>query len=342
MEEHIRQKVIIRLKCAVPARIRQIIFFVLTLSCLATAGFAQEKTIFLRNETIKTQPVRKTPQGQTALPAQLVSGLWVIQFEEHFQPAWTETLRGLRVDLLRPVPQDAFVAIFANADLTQVRNLGFVRHVMRYKPEHKIHAPLRGLEAGQMAQVSVLLSPKADPREVFLARRMIRNSQFSSNSRFGSVLRGEISGAGLNRLSSFSSVLWVEGAPRPHLFDEISTKIVGGDNLLDHPSHTQTLGFDGKDVTISVADSGLNNGDAQTMHPDLAGRVDDFFFYGNLTDAADEHSHGTHVTGIIAGNAAVGETDEAGYLYGLGVAPKAHIVAQRIFDGIGGPPAPRF
>jgi len=44
----------------------------------------------------------------------------------------------------------------------------------------------------------------------------------------------------------------------------------------------------------------LNNGDSETMHPDLAGRVDAFLYYGSLTDAADEHSHGTHVTGIIA------------------------------------------
>ncbi|MFO1496889.1 MAG: S8 family serine peptidase [Verrucomicrobiota bacterium] len=81
--------------------------------------------------------------------------------------------------------------------------------------------------------------------------------------------------------------------------------------------------------------AGLNNGDAETMHPDLAGRVDAFLYYGTLEDAADEHSHGTHVTGIIAGNGATGETDEVGTLYGLGVAPQAHIVVQRVFDATG-------
>src|SRR5206468_3378025 len=77
------------------------------------------------------------------------------------------------------------------------------------------------------------------------------------------------------------------------------------------------------------------NGDAATMHPDLLGRTPAFFYYGALTDAADEHGHGTHVAGIVAGNGATGETDDNGHLYGLGVAPGANIIAQRIFDADG-------
>ena len=46
------------------------------------------------------------------------------------------------------------------------------------------------------------------------------------------------------------------------------------------------------------------------------------------------------MAGIIAGNGATGEADENGALYGLGVAPGASIVAQRIFDGVGNYEAP--
>jgi subtilisin family serine protease len=125
------------------------------------------------------------------------------------------------------------------------------------------------------------------------------------------------------------------------LFDEIASKVVGGDDgESGTPTITQQLGYDGRGVTVAVADSGLQEGNNPSMHPDLFGRVDAFFFYGGLTDAADEHSHGTHVTGIIAGNAATGEVDENGFRYGLGVAPGAHIIAQRIFDGDGAYEAP--
>src|SRR5262249_20922738 len=52
--------------------------------------------------------------------------------------------------------------------------------------------------------------------------------------------------------------------------------------------------------------------------------------------------HGTHVAGIIAGNAATGEVDDSGYLYGLGVASGAHLVAQRVFDAAGNDNLPAF
>jgi hypothetical protein len=94
---------------------------------------------------------------------------------------------------------------------------------------------------------------------------------------------------------------------------------------------------------VAVTDSGLDSGDMDDMHPDIAGRVKALLFYseeGVLEDAADEHGHGTHVAGIIAGNGATGDTDENGYLYGLGVAPGAKLVAQRIFDAVGNYTAP--
>jgi hypothetical protein len=138
----------------------------------------------------------------------------------------------------------------------------------------------------------------------------------------------------LQTLAESPAVLWIEPAPNIKLYDEISSKIVGGD-CGGYATCTQVLGFDGAGVRVAVADSGLDTGRTNDMHPDLAGRVAAFFYYGNLTDASDEHSHGTHVAGIIAGNGAVGEADESGALYGLGVAPGATIIAQRMFDGAG-------
>ena len=303
----------------------------------AIGVLAQDKVIRLRNETIATPP-KAAAALQPQVAESPATGLFLVQFNDQIQPAWREQLRQMRVELVRYVPDDAFVAQFSGASPGQVKRLSFVRWVGAFRPDHKIDARLK--TSGNV-KVRLLLSPRASVKELAIVRRSIRTFTRETKLRFGNILQGEVTAAQLATLAKSDAVLWIEPAPRPRLHDEISSKIVGGDDgAAGTPTATQQLGFDGTGVKVAVADTGLNNGDAVTMHPDLAGRVDAFFHYGSLTDAADEHSHGTHVTGIIAGNAATGETDENGYLYGLGVASGAHIVVQRIFDGVGNFEAP--
>jgi serine protease AprX len=93
----------------------------------------------------------------------------------------------------------------------------------------------------------------------------------------------------------------------------------------------QVFGYDGTGITVAVIDSGVT-----PWHDDLAGssgsqRVDRFvdFVKGQPT-AYDDYGHGTHVTGIIAGNG----FDSSGAL--SGIAPAAHVVALKVLDGSGG------
>src|SRR5205807_1456367 len=113
-----------------------------------------------------------------------------------------------------------------------------------------------------------------------------------------------------------------------------ASKIVGGDDgRTGTPTVTEQLGFGGAGVTVCVADTGLDTGNTNTMHPDVRGRVTGLHYYGSLTDASDGYGHGTHCAGIVAGNAATGETDtNTGAFYGLGVASHANLVVERIFD----------
>jgi subtilisin family serine protease len=308
-------------------------------------AFAESKRIRLRNEIINTEEPKKA--ARTALPPlgeSPVAGLFLVQFQGEVQPQWKEQLETMGVQLLRYVPDDAYIVRLNGVRLSQLRSISFVKWVGPYKMEHKIHTGLQGqMRAGKTGLqltntigVSILFSPRATGQEIGEIRRMVGGKVQESHLRQGMVLRGVISPANLNTLAQSSAVLWVEPAPKMKLVDEVSSKIIGGDDGLTGTfTTTQQLGYTGAGVTVAVADSGLHNGDAATMHPDLFGRVDAFLFYGGLTDAADEHSHGTHVAGIIAGNAATGEADENGSLYGLGVAPESHLVAQRIFDGAG-------
>jgi len=300
----------------------------------------QAKPIRLRAGVLEPAETRSAvaPHGSTAPGA--VSGLFLVQFTGSCEPGWREALAARGVHLLRYIPDDAFVAAFESADLFEATVLPFVRWVGPYEPGYKVHPRLGealavGLDGGPWA-VRVVLSPRADGVQVGQVAKRLRGVDYRWNSPWGCVLGGRAGLAELSRLIRSPLVLWIEPAPRMQLFDEVATKIVAGDTgMPDGRTTAHELGYDGAGVIVAVADSGLDTGEAGSMHPDLAGRVDAFFRYGLLEDASDEHSHGTHCAGIVAGNAATGEFDESGYLYGLGVAPGSHLVVQRIFDGVG-------
>ena len=329
-----------------------------TLAALA----APTKSIRLRNETITPDlaPAQtvQTTQAAAPTPESPASGLFLIQFTGALPPAAREQLRPLGVELLQYVPDDAFVAKFEGARPGKIRQLDFVRWVGPYRPEHKIHRALsrsttgatnapRAASSSSSSQdsldVAVLLSPRATPAEHKQTKLLFSQLRQESSNPFGAVLRGRLTRAQLNTLARSDVVLWIEPAPAMRMFDEVSSRIVGGAGPSPGQTLVQSLGYTGAGVTVAVADSGLDSGDTNSMHPDIQGRVKALFYYGapgQLDDAADEHSHGTHCAGIIAGNGTVGETDENNFLYGLGVAPGASLIGQRIFDAAGGYAAP--
>ena len=84
--------------------------------------------------------------------------------------------------------------------------------------------------------------------------------------------------------------------------------------------------------------------DAAKPHRARLGYVDDvhgYDFVNNDGDPMDDNLHGTHCAGIVAGNAATGETDpDSGAWYGLGIAPGANLFIERIFDDFAGEASP--
>lgn len=314
---------------------------VLVFTLLTWAGFA--KTIRLRNETITT------PFHTHAAPAQKLAtvvpgrhGLLLIQFESALEPAARAQLRAQGVELLKYVPDDAYIARLRNGTPEQVASLPCVHWIGQYRSDHKIHPRLRAglgqaLAANQPVAVNILAAPGANPAELGEVRSLLAAVTHESSLRQGTILQGSVQPRLLQALAISEAVLWIEPAPQRKLVDELASKIVGGDDgLTGTPTVTQQRGFAGAGVTVSVADTGLDTGNAATMHPDLRGRVTGFHAYGSLGNAADEYGHGTHVAGIVAGNAATGETDpDSGAFFGLGVASQASLYVQRIFDSDG-------
>ena len=299
------------------------------------------RQIHLRNESIATPP--RPDSSATPATAQVLApatGLFLVQFEAAPTVASRAELRALGVELVKYVPDQAFIARFRNASPDAIRALPNVRWVGDYRPDHKVHRRLTAaaVAAGPtngLIAVTIVLPARATLPEVAQVRALLAGLDHESHLRQGVILRGLLPAARLDALSRSPAVLWVELAPHHKLVDEAAAKIVGGDDgLVATPTITQQQGFGGQGVIVCVADTGLDTGDTNFIHPDFYGRVTGFQFYGSVTDGSDGYGHGTHAAGIVAGNAATGETDpDTGAFYGLGVAAQAKLLIQRIFDG---------
>ncbi len=300
----------------------------------------QAKPIRLRNQVIPTQVPGVTAGLDKATASRSkLNGLFLIQFTETVRPEWRQQLKNMGVDLLRYVPDDAFIAKFNNVSPASVGALSCVTWAGPYRTEYKIHPRLAqaaklAAQTNETVSVSILLSPSATAAELAAVRAHLLLVNHESHLRQGIFMRGELLPGQLDALAQSSAVLWIERAPRRKLVDEAASKLVGGDDgNVATPTVTEQLGFNGAGVTVCVADTGLDSGDTNTMHPDMRGRVTGFQYYGSLTDGSDGYGHGTHCAGIVAGNAATGETDpDSGQFYGLGVASGASLFVERIFD----------
>lgn len=92
-------------------------------------------------------------------------------------------------------------------------------------------------------------------------------------------------------------------------------------------SKAHELGYDGKDVTVAVIDTGV------FPHPDLIYPESRLVAWNDLVNQRpvpyDDNGHGTHVSGIIAGNGAASRGKYAG------MAPGAKLVAIKALDSKG-------
>lgn len=137
------------------------------------------------------------------------------------------------------------------------------------------------------------------------------------------------------------------------------TQAIGADQVWD------TLGYTADDVRVVVLDSGVDKGHddmefpknmsyleelpRQVLLEDLEDTLDDFYppgdcdrkdrmmaidFVDGPNEGFDKYGHGTHVSGIIAGNAheSRDSNNPDGY---SGVAPEATILHMRVLDNVG-------
>lgn len=121
------------------------------------------------------------------------------------------------------------------------------------------------------------------------------------------------------------------GPDEARFLNDRSSEIVGAD-LLNAPGFVTPAGLTGKGQVVAVADSGVDKGSTEDIHPDLASdpgkkpRIIMLKSWVGREKADDPVGHGTHMVGTIVGS---GQASGGKF---KGLAPDASIYFQGILD----------
>ncbi|NKI33713.1 S8 family serine peptidase [Wenzhouxiangella sp. XN79A] len=271
------------------------------------------------------------------------AGLLLVQLRG---PALADDLLALRdagLDVFQPLPGFGYLAWGDAVSAGRAAGSPFLRHVGPLPTRLKTQPGLKA-RGEWIRNINVHFYNSGDPGDVArsiaaLGARVIDVWAAQPDRRlYNAVIEADV--RMLPALADLSEVIALSYlSPEPELEDESGAQVLA-DNLdannipfPGYPAWLGSVGLDGSGVTWSTTDSGVWYG-----HGDYSSRIVGGANYPgcNLANPGDDPTsggHGTHVTGIFAGDGTAGFVDSDGFLYGHGVAPEVSIFAQNPICG---------
>mgnify|MGYP000881308186 CR=1 FL=1 len=247
---------------------------------------------------------------------------YVIQCSGRIGLPERQQLEALEVLLYEYFPGSAFLARVREERLEAVKKLPFVADASLFGAEQKFTSALMktlemtpdGLE--EKKQVIVKLFENTGAEAVVDFVKMNGGSAAGYDSQW---LEIELLPERLAQLAELHEVQCIEEKGEYELLNNRAGEIISVPSLW-------STGLSGAGQVIGIADTGLDTGVPETMHPDLKSRVVVLYALGRKEDASDFDGHGTHVAGSAYGDGSASQG-----LY-RGMAPEASLVFQSIMD----------
>ncbi|NCC52698.1 MAG: hypothetical protein EOM20_15970, partial [Spartobacteria bacterium] len=252
----------------------------------------------------------------------------IVQFNGIIQPAWKDELSANGITLIGYLPENSYLA---EATLGQIDYLGHCDHIQwlgAYKPAYKLSPSLpRSADASEV--IPVVIQTFA-PNDVDSAAPVVTDRggdiAAAKGCRRWGMIRADIPAGALQDIARLASVQWIEPYKERIMLNNVA---VEGPRM--NVTNVWTArGLTGAGQIIGHADSGLDIGTTNGIHPDFAGRLKVAYALGRTNTWSDPNGHGTHTAGSILG-AGTASTN----LF-KGVAHEALLVHQSVMDAGGG------
>lgn len=252
---------------------------------------------------------------------------YLVQFIGPIKSAWLKAVKQAGGEPRAPYQNFAYVVRADErqrariAALPSVRWVGHLPHRARLAPG--LALPLKGKARAGLPRTrkrrgvfTVEFFGPGDMRAGVAATRRLGFKVLASDAK-ARIAIVEAPAASGRRLEQLSTVHGVR-AIRERAFKRTSNDVAAGIMGMARSLAANGLGLSGKGETIAVCDTGIDSGDAASIHPDFAGRVawiksypitPDFSPYirnpGGDDGPADlDSGHGTHVAGSVLGSGA--------------------------------------
>jgi subtilisin family serine protease len=293
-------------------------------------------------------------QGPPAMPDNLIDrkldeGFRLVQLGGPTKDTWLAQLKATGLEVLQYYPHYAYLTWGSAGQANSAKDLQFVRWQGPVHPAYKINSDLQGRQ-GIIENVDIMFFNDGDIKQTLGAIEALGGSIIQTYASqpdeafFNSIVH--LDASAIEDIARLKSVLWLGYAsPEPVLDDEMSSQIVAGNHPAGVPvtgyyGYLASLGYDGSGVIWSTVDTGIDY-----AHPDLNARIVGGYSYPGAPvgagpgDDCAGGGHGTHVSGIIGGDATAGYSDPDGFLYGLGMAPGVSFFAQNSLCAPSWPPS---
>lgn len=249
---------------------------------------------------------------------------WLVMFDAPIQPDWRQALESAGATIRAYLPDNALLLEVPDA----LRNrLGAWPHAAwsgEYRPVYKIQPLLAGL-ARQHPDLAVPVTIQTfapeDARALSqqLAAQGASDIRATAAKRWG-LVRAVLPAQAALELAARPEVQWIEHHETPRFLNDFART----NNHLNVDTAREAHGLDGTGQIVAVADTGLDTGNTNTLHPDFSGRLLQVFDTGRLTNWSDTFYHGTHVMGSLVGTGAASDGQYKG------AAPGARLVFQSV------------
>jgi len=264
------------------------------------------------------------------------AGVYIVQFDRELHSRTRELVAAAGAHVCGYVPERALIVRGSAAAMAAVAELPGIVWIGAYEPNYKIDPVMQPRTAAFGAAVQPATNKTECVVSVWDAAALgdLRAAVYAQG---GSVvqllqrgergaLRVQLPAGALPALAQAPAVEWIEPYAAPHFCNDIATSARG----INVSNVWHTLGVTGAGQLVGHADSGIDTGDAATLHPDLRGRIARVHALARENDWSDQVGHGTHTAGSIAGTGAAGHGGKF-----RGVAPGAQLVHQTITDARG-------